>query len=266
MQAPTIAAHRYGYAETTLQPLQNDPRGWVLAQFRKPEPLDQRGLMASPEAVLLTRRVLRAALTAATPAASASGESMATANQPAREPSPAAGPDRQQLRRANMQALQRRWQHVVATSAPVHERWVLFWSNHFCVAATKGATLGLVWPHEREAIRPHATGRFVELLRAATLHPAMLLYLDNAQSIGPHSRVGLRRERGLNENLARELLELHTLGVGGGYTRPMSARRPSCLPAGRFHATTARCASRRNCTSPATSKCSAAITARGRRR
>jgi len=138
-------------------------------------------------------------------------------------PAPATGPglspDRQQLRRANGQALQRRWQQVIATSTPVYERWVMFWSNHFCVAATKGATLGLVWPHEREAIRPHATGRFVDLLRAATLHPGMLLYLDNAQSVGPNSRAGLRRSRGLNENLARELLELHTLGVDGGYTQ-----------------------------------------------
>jgi len=68
-------------------------------------------------------------------------------------------------------------------------------------------------------VRPNATGRFAQLLRAATLHPGMLLYLDNAQSIGPASRVGSRRGKGLNENLARELLELHTLGVNGGYTQ-----------------------------------------------
>jgi uncharacterized protein (DUF1800 family) len=86
----------------------------------------------------------------------------------------------------------------------------------------------LVWPHEYEAIRPHAFGRFADLLRAAVLHPAMLLYLDNAQSIGPRSRLGRRRERGLNENLARELLELHTLGVHGGYTQGTSPRRRGC--------------------------------------
>ncbi len=235
MQAATIAAHRFGYAESSLQPLQSDPRGWVLAQFAAPEPLDPHGLMTGAEAVLLTRRVLRAFLSAAPGAAAsrpappntaasdaaapagAPGESMAATGPAAAEPAPDS--DRQQLRRANLLALQRRWQHVVTTSTPVYERWVLFWSNHFCVAATKGSTLGLVWPHEREAIRPHVTGRIVDLLRAATLHPGMLLYLDNAQSVGPNSRVGQRRERGLNENLARELLELHTLGAGAGYTQ-----------------------------------------------
>jgi uncharacterized protein (DUF1800 family) len=101
----------------------------------------------------------------------------------------------------------------------VVERWVQFWANHFTVAATKGTMMALVWPHEYEAIRPFALGNFKDLARAATIHPAMLLYLDNAQSIGPNSRAGMRRDKGLNENLARELLELHTLGVNGGYTQ-----------------------------------------------
>lgn len=108
---------------------------------------------------------------------------------------------------------------MVATPTPVAERWVQFWANHFCVAATKGSMLALVWPHEYEAIRPNAFTDFKTLLRAAVLHPAMLLYLDNAQSIGPDSLGGQRRKKGLNENLARELLELHTLGVNGGYTQ-----------------------------------------------
>jgi uncharacterized protein (DUF1800 family) len=115
--------------------------------------------------------------------------------------------------------LHRRWQHAIATPTPVAERWVNFWANHFCVASTKGTMIALVWPHEYEAIRPHAFGSFKELLRAAVVHPAMLLYLDNAQSIGPQSRAGKLREKGLNENLARELLELHTLGVNSGYTQ-----------------------------------------------
>jgi len=76
---------------------------------------------------------------------------------------------------------------------------------------------GLVGSFEREAIRPHVTGRFEDMLRAVVRHPAMLLYLDNAESIGPNSRAGQRNHRGLNENLAREVLELHTLGVDGGY-------------------------------------------------
>ncbi len=214
MQAATLAAHRFGLAETSLRALQADPRGWVQAQFRDPQPLDDRGLLGSAEVGPLTRRVLRRALTSATPKPAASAPEAITA-----APAEAADPARRMLRRASLDALQRRWQHAVATDTPVFERWVLFWSNHFCVAATRGAMLGMVWPYEREAIRPHVTGRFATLLRAATLHPGMLIYLDNAQSIGPASRAGRRRERGLNENLARELLELHTVGVHGGYSQ-----------------------------------------------
>src|SRR4029077_19911567 len=72
---------------------------------------------------------------------------------------------------------------------------------------------------EREAIRPHILGKFSDLLLAVESHPAMLLYLDNARSIGPQSFAGQRRGKGLNENLAREILELHTLGVRTGYTQ-----------------------------------------------
>src|SRR5262249_9642499 len=73
--------------------------------------------------------------------------------------------------------------------------------------------------YEREAIRPHVLGRFSDMLLAAEGHPAMLLYLDNAQSIGPNSIAGINRDKGLNENLAREILELHTLGVRTVYTQ-----------------------------------------------
>ncbi|MFY7780867.1 MAG: DUF1800 domain-containing protein, partial [Tagaea sp.] len=78
------------------------------------------------------------------------------------------------------------------------------------------STRGLVGAFEREAIRPHAWGSFADLLSAAIRHPAMLIYLDQAGSVGPNSPAGQRRNAGLNENLARELLELHTLGVDGG--------------------------------------------------
>jgi uncharacterized protein (DUF1800 family) len=72
---------------------------------------------------------------------------------------------------------------------------------------------------EREAIRPYVLGRFGDMLKAVEQHPAMLFFLDNQQSLGPDSRAGENRHRGLNENLAREIMELHTLGVGGGYTQ-----------------------------------------------
>lgn len=99
------------------------------------------------------------------------------------------------------------------------ERLVWFWSGHFCVSADKGGVRPLAGAFEREAIRPHVLGRFADMLVAVESHPAMLLYLDNARSIGANSQAGLRRGKGLNENLAREILELHTLGVRSGYTQ-----------------------------------------------
>lgn len=100
------------------------------------------------------------------------------------------------------------------------ERLVWFWSNHFAVAVGKDQSVRVTaGAFEREAIRPHVFGSFADMVLAVEKHPAMLIYLDNRQSIGPNSRAGLRRGRGLNENLAREILELHTLGAGGGYTQ-----------------------------------------------
>ncbi len=115
-----------------------------------------------------------------------------------------------------------RVQLAAATEAGFRERWALFWANHFTVSATKIQTATLVGPFENEAIRPHVFGRFADLLVAVETHPAMLLYLDQAQSVGPNSRAAQgprRRGAGLNENLAREILELHTVGVDGGYAQ-----------------------------------------------
>ncbi len=95
-----------------------------------------------------------------------------------------------------------------------------FWLNHFNVYARKGGPMPVLLPaYERDVIRPHALGKFRDLLGATAQAPAMLFYLDNFQSISPDSFVGKRRDRGLNENYARELMELHTLGVDGGYTQ-----------------------------------------------
>lgn len=99
------------------------------------------------------------------------------------------------------------------------ERWALFWSNWFTVSAVKFNSGAFVGPFEREAIRPHVFGRFEDLTLAAEQHPAMLMYLDQARSAGPNSRAGTRRRVGLNENLAREILELHTVGTDGGYSQ-----------------------------------------------
>ena len=110
------------------------------------------------------------------------------------------------------------------TDAGFRERWALFWANHFTVSATKAQMATLVGPFEQEAIRPHVFGRFEDLLVASSSHPAMLLYLDQAQSVGPDShgrdvpRSAAARRPASNENLAREIMELHTVGLGAGYT------------------------------------------------
>ena len=99
------------------------------------------------------------------------------------------------------------------------DRLTWFWSNHFCVSADKGQVRPLCGAYEREAIRGNVLGKFSDMLLAVESHPAMLMYLDNAGSIGPNSIAGQRRGRGINENLAREIMELHTLGVQGGYSQ-----------------------------------------------
>ncbi|MBC7313370.1 MAG: DUF1800 domain-containing protein [Rhizobium sp.] len=101
-----------------------------------------------------------------------------------------------------------------------HERLSSFWTNHFAIDASKSQMMRLAVPmFEAEVIRPLLSGRFSDLVRTVSLHPAMLLYLDQFQSIGPNSVMGLQRGKGINENFARELIELHTLGVAGGYSQ-----------------------------------------------
>jgi len=131
------------------------------------------------------------------------------------------------VRRYYMQQTSARYISAATSDYPFHERLVHFWSNHFAVSADKQPLPGLAGLFEKEAIRANMSGKFSDLLLAAEQHPAMLTYLDNQRSIGPNStaaqRAGRRRksdrEFGLNENLAREILELHTLGVDGGYSQ-----------------------------------------------
>ncbi|MBH5398507.1 DUF1800 family protein [Bradyrhizobium sp. CNPSo 4010] len=141
----------------------------------------------------------------------------AAAPQPAAKPAPQPLNVIQKTFRAEALA---RLQRATLAECGFTERLVVFWSNHFCISASKGE-LARIWAgaFEREAIRPHVLGRFADMLRAVEQHPAMLFFLDNQQSLGPDSRAGQNRKRGLNENLAREIMELHTLGVGGGYTQ-----------------------------------------------
>ncbi len=108
---------------------------------------------------------------------------------------------------------------AVGSDDPFRERLVAFWADHFTVAPGARVEMALPAILIDEAIRPHVAHRFADMLHAVTTHPAMLLYLDQAASFGPGSPRGRKQGKGLNENLARELLELHTLGVGAGYTQ-----------------------------------------------
>jgi uncharacterized protein (DUF1800 family) len=110
-----------------------------------------------------------------------------------------------------------RTEAALAANIGFAERLVWFWSNHFCISADKIRSMS--GAYEREAIRPHVLGRFADMLLAVESHPAMLFFLDNLGSMGANSTAGINRSRGLNENLARETLELHTLGVRSGYTQ-----------------------------------------------
>lgn len=107
----------------------------------------------------------------------------------------------------------------IASRTGFYERLATFWADHFTVAMRGQTTRVLVGRHEVDAIRPHIAGNFRDMLQAAVTHPAMLLFLNQTQSIGPNSPAGQRNKRGLNENLAREVLELHTLGVQADYSQ-----------------------------------------------
>ena len=128
-------------------------------------------------------------------------------------------------------AVKARFDTAIETDRPFFERLVHFWSNHFVVSGAKAAAVALPPSFERDVIRPNVTGKFADMLLASSKHPAMLFYLDNYLSTGPDSKIGrdpslhpatgelakLQQSSGLNENLAREICELHTVGVNGGY-------------------------------------------------
>jgi uncharacterized protein (DUF1800 family) len=126
---------------------------------------------------------------------------------------------REQVRAFVLNATRTQMARALDSPDGLRERLVRFWADHFTVRARIVADAPLPAAMTEDAIRPNLTGRFADLLVAVTLHPAMLAYLDQTTSIGPNSPIGKRRRRGLNENLARELIELHTLGVGAAYTQ-----------------------------------------------
>jgi uncharacterized protein (DUF1800 family) len=220
-----LALHRFGAGPRagSIAAIASDPRGALLAELDRPD----AGRIANPE--LLTSGAAARAAFAFQQAQRAARQAERAAQQaapdmkppdqaevpPAQRPNPGPGVP-QQLYLAEAKA---RIDAAIGAEIGFAERLAWFWSNHFCVSADKGNVRPICGAYEREAIRANMLGRFGDMLLAVESHPAMLIYLDNARSIGPDSIAGIRQKRGLNENLAREILELHTLGVRSVYTQ-----------------------------------------------
>jgi uncharacterized protein (DUF1800 family) len=199
------ACNRFGMGATVGETALADPRGWLLEQVRPAAAaLDDGALPTAADVGKATRALIEAQRSRNDEATRGARETI-----------------RGIVRQEGAAALRAR----VTSDAPFAERLVAFWSNHLCVALpAKPPLAALAGLYERQAIRPHVFGRYEDMVLASARHPAMLTYLDNAVSIGPSSEAARNlarrgRERGLNENYARELLELHTLGVDGGYTQ-----------------------------------------------
>ncbi|MBD8903367.1 DUF1800 family protein [Methylobacterium sp. WL19] len=209
----------------------DDPRGYVRAQLDMPLTVPEAKLMSSSDqlqAMMQRRQIARQRREAMADTGSGNAkvkQDGAMAMAPGTEPSMAGGmmePETavtQAPTTKNPDELIAWLRLAAATKAPLHERLFLHWSNHFTVGAGKGKSSLTAGSFQREAIRPFILSRFHDMAKAAILHASMLYYLDNASSIGPDSKVGRIKKSGLNENLGREVLELHTLGVDGGYSQ-----------------------------------------------
>ncbi len=221
MMQTEIAVLRFGLGARPgdLAAAASDPRGWLTAQIKGAVPLAVNTPLTPSDQIFTAYVAARDEQQQMRREASATDAKVAfNAVREAYQPQYRA----QVLARAQSAAL---------TDRPFAERLVHFWSNHFAISADKGVVFGLAGTVENEAIRPHIGGRFVELLTAVEQHPAMIAFLDNQFSMGkdseaarfvarrPLAAAAPQRQFGINENLAREILELHTLGVNGGYTQ-----------------------------------------------
>jgi uncharacterized protein (DUF1800 family) len=231
-----LALHRFGFGPVagSIAAIADDPRGALLADLERPgagrvaaAQLPNSAQAARSLFEFRAERLAKEKLAQrAKQAAEAGGMGSAAANAPnpdgdAQTPVPQAAQNQNPPPALPVQLIQNegkvRIEAAVAADIGFVERLVWFWSNHFCVSADK--IVSMAGAYEREAIRPHVLGRFVDMLTAVETHPAMLFYLDNGLSIGPNSTAGINRDKSLNENLAREILELHTLGVRTGYSQ-----------------------------------------------
>jgi uncharacterized protein (DUF1800 family) len=207
-----IATNRFGLGARPgeMAQLTGDPRGWLQAQLKGAPPLIADPGLQSTATMVASIDKVRAQNRQTRSSASAINAVVKLGEI---------------YRPAYVGEVTARLRLAATTDRPFLERITQFWSNHFAVSVDKAIVLGVAGSYEREAIRPHVLGSFAQLLLAVEHHPAMLLYLDNYRSVGPDSRLaGRAQERGgkplgINENLAREIMELHTLGVNGGYSQ-----------------------------------------------
>jgi uncharacterized protein (DUF1800 family) len=246
--AAFVALQRFGYGARPgdLAAIGGDSRGAVLAEISPqaavlsgPRLPDTATALSTIQQIRQARRAGKKASAAATAPGASAPPSMADADpmmaEPDADPVMTAAPGKGKGKKKKTGAaaaaegqrnnplapeLAARFVKAQAAQVGFAERWVAFWTNHFAVEADANAIVRwTAGAFEREAIRPHVFGRFADLLLAVTQHPTMLRYLNNATSIGPDSPAGQRRSKGLNENHARELMELHTIGVDAGYTQ-----------------------------------------------
>jgi len=207
-----IAATRFGMGASPgeIRAAASDPRGWLKAQ------ITPAAAQMPADDLLSAKQVFEARQDASgmngAPGQDANGVRSEAQQMLLRQV-------QRETRDGLLREVEARGRHAATTPNSFAERWHRFWANHFTVAARNAQVIGLAGPFEREAIRTNVFGRFSTLLAAATFHPGMLVYLDAARSIGPSTKAAERRNAGLNENLAREILELHTIGVGSGYTQ-----------------------------------------------
>jgi uncharacterized protein (DUF1800 family) len=211
-----IAANRFGLGARPgdLQKIDKNPAAWLLDQLAGPSrlPAEIRSLPKTPEVLVEVQQIRQ----------KQRAEKRSAEDEPAPDVVRKFG---SVVRRHYLEQTDARFRTATTTDLPFHERLVHFWANHFAISADKPPVAALAGLFENEAIRPNISGKFADLLLAVEKHPAMIVYLDNQRSIGPNSKIGKRangrrgRNIGLNENLAREILELHTLGVDGGYTQ-----------------------------------------------
>jgi uncharacterized protein (DUF1800 family) len=201
-----MAPARLGFGLRADETLPDDPFAWADAQIKAEDPFALTNLDASNAALVAFIGALRKKRDAF--------KSGALPGNPPGQPK-IPSPEQARAHEAMVATLQ----NTLATTQAFRERLVWFWSNHFTVAAQNNVITAMLPAYWREAIRPHVTGRFADMLLAVMRHPAMLEYLNQHQSVGPNSRHGMKSGRGLNENLARECLELHTVTPASGYTQ-----------------------------------------------